>query len=132
MCLLILILQYRKPGLLSIIIACYQRYPTEIKQLFQNHFANAIKFRKKILLEIKISVQHLKDDWEFHTKTMALGSTNSTAKGYSSFSTLHTGWNIKVRASGYRIVKNCGLHNGKIWVESTPGMGVLLFTIPES
>ena len=67
-------------------------YPTEIKQLFQNLLINAIKFRKKDTLpEIIISVQKLKNDWEFTFKDNGIGiEEQHREKIFNIFQRLHS------------------------------------------
>ena len=110
-------------------------YPTEIKQLFQNLIANAIKFRKKdVNPEIRISAQDLKGYWEFSFHDNGIGiEKNHTNRIFIIFQRLHTRTEYNGTGIGLSHCKKIvELHNGKIWVESTLGIGsTFYFTIPE-
>ena len=101
-------------------------YPTEIKQLFQNLITNAIKFVKKDTVpEIKISVKELGDHFEFSFKDNGIGIDHQHAERiFVIFQRLHT--RAEYIGSGIGLShckKIVELHNGRIWVESTPGKG---------
>ncbi|MEO7983663.1 MAG: PAS domain S-box protein, partial [Bacteroidota bacterium] len=113
-----------------------QGYPTEVKQLFQNLVANAIKFRKKDTKpEINISVQKRKDYWEFAIKDNGIGiEKEQSERIFIIFQRLHTRTEYKGSGIGLSHCKKIvELHNGKIWVTSNAGEGSTFhFTIQDN
>lgn len=110
-------------------------YPTEVKQLFQNLIANALKFRKKDNTpEIKISAQDLTGCWEFSFKDNGIGiEEQHRERIFIIFQRLHTRTEYTGSGIGLSHCKKIvELHNGKIWVESSAGGGSAFhFTIPK-
>ncbi|MEO6456569.1 MAG: two-component regulator propeller domain-containing protein [Ginsengibacter sp.] len=110
-------------------------YPNEIKQLFQNLLINAIKFRKQDTIpQVIISVQKIKNYWEFIFKDNGIGiEEKNREKIFNIFQRLHTRTEYEGSGIGLSYCKKIvELHNGKIWVESTPGLGsTFYFTIQE-
>jgi light-regulated signal transduction histidine kinase (bacteriophytochrome) len=110
-------------------------YKTEMKQLFQNLLANAIKFRKKEQApEITISAQRGEAHWTFSVKDNGIGiAADHTERIFIIFQRLHT--RSEYEGSGIGLAhckKIVGLHGGKIWTESVLGEGTaFLFNIPE-
>jgi signal transduction histidine kinase len=108
-------------------------YPTEVKQLFQNLVANAIKFRQKDTIpKIEIFVQNMQDCWEFAFRDNGIGiEREHRERIFIIFQRLHTRTLYKGSGIGLSHCKKIvELHNGKIWVESTPGHGsTFYFTI---
>lgn len=108
-------------------------YPLEVKLLFQNLLSNAIKFKQKENApRIEISAQKVLKGWQFSVKDNGIGiRERSKEKIFNLFSRLHS----KDAYAGTGIgLANCKkiaeLHNGEIWVESTPGKGsIFYFTI---
>jgi len=101
-------------------------YPTEIKQLFQNLIINAVKFQKKdVAPQIKISVEKVKDSWEFAFKDNGIGiDKEHSERIFNIFQRLHTRTEYEGSGIGLSHCKKIvELHNGKIWVESEPGEG---------
>jgi light-regulated signal transduction histidine kinase (bacteriophytochrome) len=109
-------------------------YPTEIKQLFQNLIINAVKFRKKgTAPQIKISVEKIKDSWQFAFEDNGIGiEKKHSEKIFNIFQRLHTRSEYEGSGIGLSHCKKIvELHGGKIWVKSTPGEGsVFNFTLP--
>ncbi|MEO6721025.1 MAG: two-component regulator propeller domain-containing protein [Ferruginibacter sp.] len=109
-------------------------YPTEIKQLFQNLVANAIKFRKKDTRpEVKISVKKTKANWEFVINDNGIGiDQKHQERIFIIFQRLHT--RSEYAGSGIGLAhckKIVELHGGRIWIESELGAGTAFhFTIP--
>jgi PAS domain S-box-containing protein len=105
----------------------------EIKLLFQNLVSNAIKFKQAdILPKIEISSQKIEKGWQFSVKDNGIGmEKRNIRKIFNIFSRLHS----KEKYPGTGIgLANCKkiveLHNGKIWVESSPNEGsTFYFTI---
>jgi signal transduction histidine kinase/ligand-binding sensor domain-containing protein len=109
-------------------------YPTEVKQLFQNLVANALKFRKPgVQPLITISGSQKEDAWEFVCKDNGIGiDPVHKERIFVIFQRLHT--RTEYEGSGIGLA-NCKkiveLHGGNIWVESSPGEGAAFyFTIP--
>lgn len=108
-------------------------YSLEVKLLFQNLVSNAIKFRKaEVPPKIEISSQKIENGWQFAVKDNGIGmKKKDLEKIFNIFSRLHS----KEKYPGTGIgLANCKkiveLHNGKIWVESTPNEGsTFYFTI---
>jgi light-regulated signal transduction histidine kinase (bacteriophytochrome) len=109
-------------------------YPTEIKQLFQNLIINAIKFRKKTMVpKINISVQKTRDSWQFAFKDNGIGiEEKHNERIFVIFQRLHNRNEFEGSGIGLSHCKKIvELHKGKIWVESTPGVGSIFhFTLP--
>jgi light-regulated signal transduction histidine kinase (bacteriophytochrome) len=109
-------------------------YPTELKQLFQNLIINAIKFRKKDTAHrVSVSVQTCPESWQFSVKDNGIGiDKKHSEKIFVIFQRLHS--RTEYEGSGIGLAhckKIVELHDGKLWVESTPGEGTAFhFTIP--
>ena len=108
-------------------------YETEMRQLFQNLIANAIKFQKKGTRPwIKISSERVKDKWTFTVSDNGIGiAAAHFDRIFDIFQRLHT--NGEYEGSGIGLA-NCKkiahLHQGELWVESTLGQGArFYFTI---
>jgi ligand-binding sensor domain-containing protein/signal transduction histidine kinase len=110
-------------------------YAIELKQLFQNLLANAIKFRKKeIPPQINISAQRNTGYWQFAFKDNGIGiEEKHSEKIFAIFQRLHT--QTEYEGSGIGLAhckKIVELHNGRIWVESIVGEGsTFYFTLPD-
>ena len=101
-------------------------YSTEIKQLFQNLIINAVKFQKKgVAPRIKISVQKVKDSWQFAFEDNGIGiEKQNSEKIFNIFQRLHSRAEYEGSGIGLSHCKKIvELHKGKIWVESVPGEG---------
>jgi signal transduction histidine kinase/ligand-binding sensor domain-containing protein len=101
-------------------------YPTGIKQLFQNLIANGIKFRKKDAApKIKISAELTDSSWKFSLTDNGIGiEPQHTERIFAIFQRLHTRKEYEGSGIGLAHCKKIvELHNGEIWVESTPGKG---------
>ncbi len=109
-------------------------YPTEIKLLFQNLIVNAIKFRKKNIAPIiSISAEKKESFWEFAVSDNGIGiEKEHNERIFDIFQRLHTRTEYEGSGIGLSHCKKIvELHNGKIWVSSTPGLGsTFYFTIP--
>lgn len=105
----------------------------QLTQLFQNLVGNAIKYRKaEEPPRIHVSAQERESDYVISVKDNGVGVDPIHAEDiFGVFKRLH-GANIPGAGIGLaickRIVEN---HGGRIWVESTPGLGAtFVFTIP--
>jgi len=108
-------------------------YTTELKQLFQNLIVNSIKFRKKDKpLKINITAQKKNDYWQFAFTDNGIGiDKDHNERIFIIFQRLHTRSEYEGSGIGLSHCKKIvELHQGKIWVESTPGEGsTFYFTI---
>ena len=108
-------------------------YATEIKQLFQNLLLNAIKFRRDdVLPQVNITAQKTGQYWKFAFTDNGIGiDLQHSEKIFNIFQRLHTRSEYEGSGIGLSHCKKIvELHNGKIWVESTPGEGsTFYFTI---
>jgi light-regulated signal transduction histidine kinase (bacteriophytochrome) len=109
-------------------------YEVEMRQLFQNLIANAIKFQKKgIQPKIRIWSEKVKGKWKFSVADNGIGiAPLHFKKVFDIFHRLRT--DIEYEGSGIGLA-NCKkiveLHHGEINVESTIGQGSTFnFTIP--
>jgi signal transduction histidine kinase/ligand-binding sensor domain-containing protein len=101
-------------------------HETGIKQLFQNLITNGIKFRKKdVTPQIKIRTEINKDAWKFSFTDNGIGiEQQHKEKIFVIFQRLHTRKEYEGSGIGLAYCKKIvEVHNGKIWVESTPGEG---------
>jgi signal transduction histidine kinase len=101
-------------------------YTTELKQLFQNLIVNSIKFRKKdVPPKIKIVAQKNNDYWRFAFTDNGIGiEQKHNERIFVIFQRLHNRTAYQGSGIGLSHCKKIvELHNGKIWVESTPDVG---------
>lgn len=107
-------------------------YPTELKLMFQNLLANAIKFRRKdVPLEITIEAKAINRDWEFSICDNGIGiDPVYHQKIFNIFTRLHTPGEYPGTGIG---LSNCArvasLHKGRIRVESKPGKGSCFYVL---
>ncbi len=105
---------------------------SQIRQLFQNLIANAIKYRSNKHPLVQISSERDGNHWQFSVTDNGIGiEPKYYQRIFEMFSRLHDG-NIPGTGIGLaicqRVVERSG---GKIWVESQPGLGsTFYFTIP--
>jgi len=101
-------------------------YTTELKQLFQNLIVNSIKFRRKdVPPKIKIVAQKRNDHWRFAFTDNGIGiDQKHNERIFVIFQRLHNRTEYQGSGIGLSHCKKIvELHNGKIWVESTPNVG---------
>lgn len=110
-------------------------YHLELSLLFQNLIVNAIKFRKKDEpLHINISAQRGNNEWKFAFADNGIGiKEKHFEKIFVIFQRLHNRNAYEGTGIGLSHCKKIvELHGGKMWVESTLGIGsTFYFTIPE-
>lgn len=106
---------------------------TGIKQIFQNLIANGIKFRKKDAVpHIRVSAEETDEFWKFSFADNGIGiGKQHSDKIFVIFQRLHSRKEYEGSGIGLAHCKKIvELHEGNIWVESTPGEGSIFhFTI---
>ena len=103
----------------------------QISQLFQNLISNAIKFKGEQPPKIYISGKLLPPEngipasWLFQVKDNGIGiQAEQQERIFSLFQRLHTRQELEGYGIGLAICKKIAeRHNGRIWVESSPGKG---------
>lgn len=101
-------------------------YPLELKLLFQNLIANAIKFNKKgEIPKIGISAEKRDSAWQFKVSDNGIGiAATDHLRIFDLFQRLHAKNEFEGTGIGLAQCKKIAeIHNGKIWVESTQGQG---------
>ena len=108
-------------------------FESEMRQLFQNLIANAIKFRKKdVNPVIHIQSEKIMEGWKFSVRDNGIGiSPEHFKRVFEIFQRLHT---VKQYEGSGIGLANCKkivqLHFGEIWVDSKIGEGsTFYFTI---
>jgi PAS domain S-box-containing protein len=108
--------------------------PTQLLQLFQNLVENAIKYRKAdVTPEISIGAERQDDRWLFKVTDNGLGiDPKHHERIFELFQRLHAEEEYSGVGIGLAVSKKIvERHGGRIWVESTPGMGsTFVFTLP--
>lgn len=107
---------------------------TQMREVFQNLISNALKYRREEPPVIQISTQRGKNEWTVSVKDNGLGiSDSSRERIFSNFVRLHTHGSYEGSGIGLATCKKVvEQRGGKIWVESTVGLGsVFHFTIPD-
>jgi PAS domain S-box-containing protein len=110
-------------------------YEGEFRQVFQNLLTNAIKFQKKNNHpEIKIGSEKIDGNWQFSVRDNGIGiAPDHHERIFNMYQRLHVNEEeYEGKGIGLAFCKKIiELHQGKIWVESTPGQGTTVyFTIP--
>lgn len=111
-------------------------YETELRLLFQNLFTNAIRFRKLDEAPvIKVNAELGPGYWKFSFSDNGIGMEEQHCeKIFVMFQRLHV--RNKYEGNGIGLAhcrKIIELHEGKIWVKSTPNHGsTFYFTIPRN
>ena len=111
-------------------------FDIELRLLFQNLIANAIKFQKEGKKpEINISAKNDGLEWIFKIEDNGIGiDPKYYDKVFIIFQRLHKRTEYQGTGIGLAHCKKIvELHGGKIWLESTPDIGSnFLFTIPKN
>ncbi|MFZ4521350.1 MAG: ATP-binding protein [Bacteroidales bacterium] len=112
-------------------VKCHE---TELRLLFQNLIANAIKFRKKdIQPHIRLSAEMREKEWLFSVTDNGIGiDSRNRDKVFVIFKRLHKSSDYPGLGIGLAHCKKIvELHGGKIWVEGEEGTGsIFYFTMP--
>jgi PAS domain S-box-containing protein len=105
--------------------------PGEFEHVFQNLISNAIKFRGEDAPRVTIRAVRKDGEWVFSIEDNGIGiEADDVERIFETFTRLHpdkpgTGLGLTLCK---RIIDR---HNGRIWVESSPGEGAtFFFTVP--
>ena len=106
----------------------------QLSQVFQNLLSNAIKYRNpKEPPRVHVGARHTAPQWTFSVADNGLGiEPEYHERIFGLFKRLH-GAEVPGTGIGLAICKRIiERHNGRIWVESSPGAGsTFLFTLPD-
>ncbi|HEY9808599.1 MAG TPA: PAS domain S-box protein [Halomicronema sp.] len=106
---------------------------TQLVQLFQNLIGNSIKYRSSEPPVIEIQVQLQENEWLFLVRDNGIGfDAKYRDRVFLVFQRLHTREEYPGTGIGLAVCKKIvERHGGKIWVESSFGLGsTFYFTIP--
>jgi light-regulated signal transduction histidine kinase (bacteriophytochrome) len=108
--------------------------PTQLRQLFQNLLANAIKFRGGRRPEVAVTALPTEGGWQFTVRDNGIGiEPQYVERVFILFQRLHTRAEYPGTGIGLAICKKIiERHGGRIWIESEPGQGTAFhFVLPE-
>lgn len=117
----------------------YEALPTvngnegQFVQLFQNLISNAIKFRRDVEPEVRVSAQRQGTEWLFAVQDNGIGIESAYLERiFVIFQRLHKRDVYPGTGIGLAICKKVVEHHrGRLWAESQPGQGTTFyFTIP--
>ena len=107
---------------------------SQLEQLFQNLFNNAIKYRREeVAPEIRVGAERVDGAWEFYVEDNGIGISPEFAEHvFTIFQRLHSEQEIPGTGIGLAVCRKIvERHGGRIWVESEPGEGsTFRFTLP--
>ena len=108
--------------------------PTQLIQVFQNLIGNALKFSGERPPVIRISACDISgakgaQQWQFSVQDNGIGFDQQySERVFAIFQRLHTRAEYPGNGMGLAIAKKIvERHGGRIWVESTPGVGTTFF-----
>jgi PAS domain S-box-containing protein len=108
---------------------------TQLRQLFQNLIANALKFnRPGVAPDVHVSARPEDGSWVFAVRDNGIGIEAQYAdRIFALFQRLHTRTEYPGTGIGLAICKRIvERHGGRIWLESEPGDGTTFwFTLPD-
>lgn len=105
----------------------------QMVQLFQNLIGNAIKFRGKDALQVHVSARPEEEVWVFSVRDNGIGiDPQFYDRIFTIFQRLHGRDKYPGTGIGLAVAKKIvERHDGRIWVESSPGKGTTFyFTVP--
>jgi len=108
---------------------------TQMNQLMQNLIGNALKYNISAKPEIIIDAQEDEHSWTFSVKDNGIGfETKFNQKIFDIFQRLHSQSEYSGTGIGLSICKKIvERHGGKIWVNSTEGVGsTFYFSFPKN
>ena len=103
---------------------------SQIVQLFQNLLSNALKFRRDVPLQIQIKAQPTEhQQWLFSVADNGIGiKPEYFDRIFKIFKRLHTQREFPGTGVGLALCKRIiEQHNGKIWLDSEPGVGTTFY-----
>ncbi|MEO1123968.1 MAG: PAS domain-containing protein [Cyanobacteria bacterium J06639_16] len=106
---------------------------SQIHQLFQNLVSNALKFRSQEPPRIHISATLHQEEWEFCIRDNGIGiEPDYFEQIFVIFQRLHSRRHYEGTGIGLAICRKIlQRHDGRIWVDSSPGQGAsFYFTLP--
>ncbi len=109
--------------------------PTQMGQLFQNLFTNAVKFRSDEPLGIHVGVRRRPGEWHIFVRDNGIGiDTEHRVRIFDIFQRLHTREAYEGTGIGLAICKRIvERHGGRIWVEPSPDRGAtFVFSLPHT
>jgi light-regulated signal transduction histidine kinase (bacteriophytochrome) len=107
---------------------------SQMVQLFQNLIGNSVKFRGKEPPLIHVSAEKKPDEWIFSVRDNGIGiDPKYSERIFQIFQRLHSRKDYPGTGIGLALCKKIvERHGGRIWVNSEPGKGtVIYFNIPE-